>query len=153
MKEKSPFSCIRISNFCDLVEKQDRCQKLFNGVWTASSIQAWLYHTSNHNALHSSLFLLGLILWVILSLSRSLLVLFCTTSFNFFGLGRSGKSKKLKLLKNLVKMKFYKLVLKHFLKVLDHLRLFDILEKLGLLVKKQSWNRTSKRKTISEHKI
>ena len=41
---------------------------------------------------YSSLSLPGLILWVILSLSRSLLVLFCTTSFNFFGLGEIEKT-------------------------------------------------------------
>ena len=150
MKEKAPYCCTRISNFCDLVEKQDRCQKLFIGVWTAPSIQAWLYHTSNHNALHSSLFLLGLILWAILSLSRSLWAFFVQHLSIFLG---SGKSKKLELLKNLVKMEFYKLVLKHFLKVLDHLRILYLREKLSLLDKKQSWNRRSKRKVIIEHKI
>ena len=39
------------------------------------------------------------------------------------------------------------------LKVLDYLNIFYLQQKLSLLVKNQSWNRRSKRKTISEHKI
>ena len=151
MKEKSPYCCTRISNFCDLVEKQDRCQKLFNGVWTASSIQAWLYHTSNHNALDilPCLFLASFFesFWVFLGLFEPFSV---QQLWIFLG---SGKSKKLKLLKNLVKMEFYKFFFKSFFKLLDHLKMFYFKEKLDLLVKNQSWNRTSKRKTISEYKI
>ena len=50
-------------------------------------------------------------------------------------------------------MEFYKLFLKSFFEHLDHLKMFYFKEKLDLLVKNQSWNRTSKRKVIIEHKI
>ena len=75
-----------------------------------------------------------------------------SAKFDYIILG-SGKSKKQTLLQNLVKMEFYKLFSKHFLKLLDHLKIFYFKEKLNLLVKNQSWNRTSKRKAIIEHKI
>ena len=88
-----------------------------------------------------------------LSHFESFWVSFSPLLYNIFDFLGSGKSKKLKLLKNLVKMEFYKLVLKHFLKVLDHLRILYLREKLSLLDKKQSWNRRSKRKVISERKI
>ena len=64
----------------------------------------------------------------------------------------SGKSKKQTLLQNLVKMEFYTLFLKTFFTLLDQLKIFYFKDKLNLLVKNQSWNRTSKRTAIIEHK-
>ena len=57
-----------------------------------------------------------------------------SAKFDYIILG-SGKSKKQTLLQNLVKMEFYKLFLKTFLKVLDHLKLFYLKENSDLLVK------------------